>query len=83
MISPVGLASDLSALQAVKVGDHAQHDLLYEGRDGAGHESTGSDFAHHRQEDYVEAASGDNRHQRAADAALGRTLRRVWPPGIV
>jgi hypothetical protein len=36
MICPVGIASDVSALQAVKVGDDAQHDLLHEGRDGAG-----------------------------------------------
>jgi hypothetical protein len=30
----------MTALRAVKVGDHAQHDLLHEARDGAGDEST-------------------------------------------
>src|SRR5271155_5076515 len=39
MICPVRLASDMSALRAVKVGDHAQHDLLPEDREGAGDES--------------------------------------------
>src|SRR5215469_2344273 len=45
MICPVELASDLSAWQAARVGDHARHGKLLEGRDGAGHEGTGSDFA--------------------------------------
>src|ERR1700688_2964104 len=35
----------MSALRAVRVGDHGKHGDLLEGRDGAGNESTGSDFA--------------------------------------
>ena len=45
MICPGELASDMSALRAVRVGDHAKHGFLHEGRDGAGDESTGSDVA--------------------------------------
>ena len=41
MICPVELASDVSALQAARVGDHAEHGFLHEGGDGAGDESTG------------------------------------------
>ena len=36
MICPVEIASEVSALQAVRVGDHAEHGALPEGRDGAG-----------------------------------------------
>src|SRR5439155_1557455 len=60
MICPVELASDLSALRAARVGDHAKHGFLLEGRDGAGHESTGSDFAGPGQEDHL-VASGVKR----------------------
>ena len=63
MICPVRLASDLSALQAVKGGDHAQHDLVNEGRDGAGDESARSDFASYSQEDHVVAGGGDFRER--------------------
>jgi hypothetical protein len=66
MICPVRLARDMSALQAVKVRDHAHHDLLHEGRDGAGDESTRSDFASYSQEDHVVAGGGNYRHQRPA-----------------
>src|SRR5438132_2639211 len=45
MICPVEIARDLSAFLAVRVGEHGRHVLLPEGRDGAGDESTGSDFA--------------------------------------
>jgi hypothetical protein len=45
MICPGELASDMSALQAARVGDHAKHGFLHEGRDGAGDENTGSDVA--------------------------------------
>jgi hypothetical protein len=69
MICPGGIASEVCALRGVKVGDHAQHDLLGEGRDGEGDESTGSDLAGHGQEDYVAAGSGNYRHQRPADVA--------------
>src|SRR5437870_10996561 len=53
MICPVELASDVSALQAGMVGDHAEHGFLHEGRDGAGDESTGSDFAGYGQENHA------------------------------
>ena len=62
MICPVELTSDMSALRAVKVGDHAKHGFLHEGRDGAGDESTGSDFAGSSEEDHVVAGSGDHGH---------------------
>jgi hypothetical protein len=45
MICPVEIASDMSALRAVRVGDHAEHGFLSEGRDGAGDESTGRNTA--------------------------------------
>lgn len=44
MICLVEIASEMSAWQAARVGDHARHGKLLEGRDGAGHEGTGSDF---------------------------------------
>jgi hypothetical protein len=53
MICPVEIAHDLSAWRAAKVGDHAKHDLLPEGRSGAGDESAGSDFAGYGEEDYL------------------------------
>src|ERR1700730_36544 len=83
MICPVRLASDLSALRAAKVGDHGQHDLLHEGRDGAGDESTRSDFAGHGQEDYVVAGGGDYWNQRPADAALAGGGRGGWLARII
>jgi hypothetical protein len=45
MICPVQLASEMSALRAVRVGDHAEHGKLLEGRGGAGDESAGSNVA--------------------------------------
>ncbi len=45
MICPVEIASDLSALRAARVAEHGEHGLLHKGRDGAGDEGTGSDFA--------------------------------------
>ena len=77
MICPVELAHEMSALQAVRVREHGSHDLLLEGRSGAGDESTGSDLAGHGQEDHLVAGSGDYRHQRPAHEALARTLRGV------
>ena len=41
---PVELANDLSAKRAARIGDHAEHGVLSEGRRGAGDEGTGSDF---------------------------------------
>ena len=35
----------MSALRAVRIGDHGEHGSLCEGRDGAGDESTGRDVA--------------------------------------
>lgn len=45
MICPVDIASDVSAFRAVRVGDHAGHGVLFEGRGGAGDKGTGSNFA--------------------------------------
>src|SRR6266403_1251719 len=44
MICPVEIASEVSAWQAARVGEHGRHDLLHAGRDGADDEGTGSDF---------------------------------------
>src|SRR5580700_5618215 len=85
MICPVELAHDMSALRAARVGDHAKHGILLEGRDGAGDESTGSDVAGNGEEDYVVSGGGDHWHQRPAHAAVagtlrgGRLSRAVWP----
>ena len=49
----------MSALRAARVGDHAQHGFLPEGRDGAGDESTGSDVAGDGEEDHLVASGGD------------------------
>jgi hypothetical protein len=46
------LSSEMSAFQAVRVGDHGRHGFLFEGRDGAGDESTGSNFASRGEEDH-------------------------------
>jgi len=53
MICPVEIARDLSAFRAVRVGDHAKHGFLLEGRDGAGDESTGSDLTGDGKTDYL------------------------------
>jgi hypothetical protein len=47
----------MSALRAARIGDHAKHGILLEGRDGAGDESTGSDVAGNGEEDYVVSGS--------------------------
>jgi hypothetical protein len=65
MICPVELASDLSALQAVRVGA-CTAGFLHEGRDGAGDASTGSNCASHGQEDHLLASGGDYRPPRPA-----------------
>src|ERR1019366_4741754 len=64
MICPVEIAHDLSAFRAARVGDHAKHGFLLEGRSGAGDEGTGSDFAGPGEEDHVVAGSRDHRHER-------------------
>ena len=51
MICPVEIASDVSALQAARVGEHGRHVFLHAGRDGADDEGTGSDFAGAGEED--------------------------------
>ena len=71
MMCPVEIASDLSALRAARVGDHAEHGGLLEGRDGAGNESAGSDLTGDGEEDNLVAGGRDYRHQRSVDAALG------------
>src|SRR6266567_3253998 len=58
MICPVEIASDMSALRAVRIGDHAKHGFLPEGRDGAGNESTGRDIASDGEEDHLVAGGG-------------------------
>src|SRR6201988_1652696 len=85
MICPVEIASDMSALRAVRMGDHAEHGSLSEDRDGAGDESTGRDVAGDGEEDHVVAGGGDSGHQRPAHAAVagalrGRGLQRVAGP---
>src|SRR5580704_6442210 len=69
MICPVEIAHDMSALRAVRIGDHAEHGSLSEGRDGAGDESTGRDVASDGEEDHVVAGGGDSGDQRPAHAA--------------
>src|SRR6202166_2645772 len=85
MICPVELAHEMSAWRAVRVGDHAKHGILSEGRDGAGNESTGRDVAGDGEEDHVVAGGGDPGDQRPAHAAVagalrGRGLQRVAGP---
>src|SRR5208337_1308768 len=75
MICPVEIAREMSALRAVRIGDHAEHGSLSEGRDGAGDESTGRDVAGDGQEDHMVAGGGDSRHQRPAHAADSGALR--------
>src|SRR6201997_5495313 len=80
MICPVEIAGDMSALRAVRMGDHAEHGSLSEG-----HESTGRDVAGDGEEDHVVAGGGDPGHQRPAHAAVagalrGRGLQRVTGP---
>ena len=58
------------ALRAVRVGDHAKHGLLPEGRNGAGNESAGRDIASDGEEDHLVAGGGDPLDQRPAYAAL-------------
>src|SRR5437763_6833783 len=76
MICPVEIARDMSALRAARVGDHAEHGILLEGRDGAGNESTRRDVAGDGEENYLVASGGDPGDQRPAHAALARALRR-------
>src|ERR1019366_715915 len=85
MICPVEIAHEMSALRAVRIGDHAEHGSLSEGRDGAGDESAGRDVAGDGEEDHVVAGGGDTGHQRPAHAAdsgalRGRGLQRVAGP---
>src|SRR5437667_397047 len=74
MICPVELAGDLSALRAARAGEHAKHVLLPEGRDGAGDESTGSDFATHGEKDHVVASGGEHRQRRPRRPLPGMLL---------
>jgi hypothetical protein len=53
----------MSALRAVRVGDHAKHGLLAEGCHGAGDESTGRDVAGDGEEDDLVAGGGDSGHR--------------------
>ena len=48
----------MSAFRAARVGDHAKHGFLLEGRDGAGDESTGRNVAGDGEEDHVVAGGG-------------------------
>ena len=45
MICPVEIAHEMSALRAVRMEDHAEHESLSEGRNGAGDEDTERDVA--------------------------------------
>src|SRR5208283_854414 len=75
MICPVEIADDMSALRAVRMGDHAEHGSLSEGRDGAGDESTRRDVAGDGEKDHWVAGGGDSGHQRPAHAAVAGALR--------
>src|SRR5580658_2286318 len=77
MICPVEIASDMSAFRAVRIGDHAEHGSLSEGRDGAGDESTRRDVAGDGEKDHLVAGGGDSGHQRPAYAAVAGALRRT------
>lgn len=70
MICPVDVANDLSAKRAARMGDHAEHGSVSEGRAGAGDEGTGSDFESHGEEDHVVAGGGNHRRERPVDAAV-------------
>src|SRR5664279_3167536 len=83
MICLVEIARDLSALRAARVGDHAEHGGLLEGRDGAGDESAGSDLTGDGEEDYLVAGGRDHRHQRSPDAAVAGAAGRVWLRRVV
>src|ERR1700677_1720055 len=76
MICPVEIARDMSALRAVRVGDHGKHGVLVEGRDGAGDESTGSHFAGDSEEDHMVASSRGRRDQRPFDGSMRRWRER-------
>ena len=76
MICPVELASDLSALPAAGVRDHARHGKLLEERDGADHESAGSDFAGDSEEDHVVAGNGEQQWPR--QATRGKDRGQPW-----
>src|SRR5262249_48436769 len=75
-------ADEMSALRAVRIGDHAEHGSLSEGRDGAGDESTGRDVAGDGEEDYLVAGGGDSGHQRPAYATVAGALRGRGVEGI-
>ena len=83
MICPVEIARDVSALRAARVGDHAEHGGLLEGRDGAGDESAGSDLTGHGEEDYLMAGGRDSGHQRAAGEALARAAGKSLAMTVV
>jgi hypothetical protein len=78
MICPVEIAHDLSALRAVRIGDHAEHGSLSEGRSGAGDESTGRDVAGDGEEDHLVAGGGDSGHQRPAHAAVAEKVFALY-----
>ncbi len=59
----------------MRIGDHAEHGSLSEGRDGAGNEGTGRNVAGDGEENHVVAGGGDPRHQRPAPAAVAGALR--------
>ncbi len=83
MICPVEIASDMSALRAVRIGDHAEHGSLSESRDGASDESAVRNVAGDGEEDHVVASGGDSGHQRPSHAALSGTLRRRGYNGLL
>jgi hypothetical protein len=82
MICPVEIARDLSAFRAVRVGEDVEHVLLPEGRDGAGDEGTGSDFASDSEDDHVVSGSRDHWHQRPAYATVARRYEEFGYDGL-
>src|SRR6202035_920248 len=79
MICPVEIAHDMSALRAVRIGDHAEHGSLSEGRDGAGDESTGCDVAGDGEEHHV-VAGGRWRERYVEEGYNGLLDRRRGKP---
>src|ERR1700722_6874599 len=78
MICPVEIAHDMSALRAVRIGDHAEHGSLSEGRDGAGDESTGCNVAGNGEEDHLVSSGGDPGDQVRAPGGGGEKVFALY-----
>jgi hypothetical protein len=67
----LSVAHDMSGLRAARVGDHARHGFLPEGRDGAGNESTGRHLAGTGEEYHMVAGGEDSGDQRPLTESRG------------